>query len=287
MKSIGFGTWLWQNQEAANPDMALLLPIAIQTGRLWPLSSTKRGDYEAVIQNVVKDEPARANALAALGRLWAAYLADPDQQELQVTGQSKKWPWVDRIVEFLVQHTLEAVVFLLVFILVILLWQIVTTDFLTKLATLEASRSLITFLFGVTTVCISLIVVLTALLGPDQKEERAVRFQQGKDILTVLIGVFGTIIGFYFGSTKQPSELNTTTVNAPGATVLTSTPKPGTVPTIPTPTSTPAATPGSTLTSTPAAALTSTPAATPAATLTSTPAATPAAALTSTPAATP
>ena len=76
MKS--FGTWLWQNQDAANADMALVLPIAIQTGRTWPISSTIRADYEAVIRNVVQ-EPARANALAALGRLWTAYLADPDQ----------------------------------------------------------------------------------------------------------------------------------------------------------------------------------------------------------------
>jgi hypothetical protein len=253
MKS--FGTWLWQNQDAANADAVLVLPIAIQAGRTWPISSTNRADYEAVIRNVITEEPARANALAALGRLWASYLADhPDQQELQVTRTPNVW---DQIVEFLVQHTLETVVTLLVLILIFLLWHIVTTDFLAKLATLEASRSLITFLFGITTVCISLIVVLTALLGPGDKEERGLRFQQGKDILTVLIGVFGTIVGFYFGSTKLPSETNTTTVNGPGATVLTS--KPGTVPTIPTPASTPTVTPASTPTVTPESTPTVTP----------------------------
>jgi Na+-driven multidrug efflux pump len=136
----------------------------------------------------------------------------------------------------------------LVLILIFLLYNIVGTNFLTKLRTLEASRSLITFLFGITTVCISLIVVLTALLGSGDKEERAMRFQQGKDILTVLIGVFGTIIGFYFGaakpqSEKQQSESDTTTENAQVAESPTSTRTPKTKTASATPTGTSVGTP--------------------------------------------
>ena len=50
-----------------------------------------------------------------------------------------------------------------------------------------------------------LIAVLLALFvitsdSPDAKE----RFAHGKEVLTILIGVFGTILGFYFGKADVP-----------------------------------------------------------------------------------
>lgn len=61
----------------------------------------------------------------------------------------------------------------------------------------ETARGLITFLVAITTVAIAIILSLFAVVssGPDYKE----RFSLGKEILTLLIGVLGTILGFYFG----------------------------------------------------------------------------------------
>ena len=71
---------------------------------------------------------------------------------------------------------------------------------LAELAKPEQARGLVTFLFAVATVGIALVIVLAVLLSTGTKEDLAERFRMGKDILAVLIGVFGTIVGFYFGS---------------------------------------------------------------------------------------
>lgn len=80
----------------------------------------------------------------------------------------------------------------------------------------EAARSLITYLVAVITIVIALILTLMAFFStlPDLKE----RFALGKEVLTILIGVLGTIVGFYYGS--APKETATPTVTpSPTATV--------------------------------------------------------------------
>jgi hypothetical protein len=76
---------------------------------------------------------------------------------------------------------------------------------LTNMADREYARGLITFLFAVVTIGIALVLVVSALLGGgDAVEEK--RFQQGKEVLSLLLGVFGTILGYYFGSTFQSTH---------------------------------------------------------------------------------
>lgn len=89
----------------------------------------------------------------------------------------------------------------------------------------EAARNLITFLVAVITIVIALILTLMAFFStsPDLKE----RFSMGKEILTILIGVLGTIVGFYYGS--APKEVNITK-NEPDPTVAVS-PSPSPSPT--------------------------------------------------------
>jgi hypothetical protein len=71
---------------------------------------------------------------------------------------------------------------------------------LTNMADREYARGLITFLFAVVTIGTALVLVVSALMGQgDVASER--QFQHGKEILSLLLGVFGTIVGYYFGST--------------------------------------------------------------------------------------
>jgi hypothetical protein len=49
------------------------------------------------------------------------------------------------------------------------------------------------------TIGLALLATLTAMIIRDFKE----RFALAKDVLTLLIGILGTIVGFYFGSAKQ------------------------------------------------------------------------------------
>lgn len=68
----------------------------------------------------------------------------------------------------------------------------------------EYARSLITFLVAVSTVAIAFLAILTAMVLREFKE----RFALAKEVLTLLIGILGTIVGFYFGAAKNTGGNN-------------------------------------------------------------------------------
>ena len=79
--------------------------------------------------------------------------------------------------------------------------------FLNNLADKEVARGLITFLIAITTVGLALILAISTLvLGAGDEGDK--RFDRGKQVLSVLIGVLGTIVGFYFGSEVSPKPAN-------------------------------------------------------------------------------
>ncbi len=86
-----------------------------------------------------------------------------------------------------------------------------------KLAKPEYARGVITYILAIGTVAVILVLLVSALLGSDGKEN----FARGKEILTVLIGIFGTILGFYFGTanaSKTESEANPAASASPALT---------------------------------------------------------------------
>ena len=70
---------------------------------------------------------------------------------------------------------------------------------LTSLANKDVARGLITFLIAIATVGIAIILAISTIVLPEG-DEGDKRFDRGKQVLTILIGVLGTIVGFYFGS---------------------------------------------------------------------------------------
>lgn len=69
----------------------------------------------------------------------------------------------------------------------------------------QYARGLITYLFAVGTVGAVVVLIVAALTAPagDIADEN---FGRAKEIFSLLIGIFGTIIGFYFGSIKAEEE---------------------------------------------------------------------------------
>ncbi len=82
-------------------------------------------------------------------------------------------------------------------------WIIGGTDgaFLNSLQKVEVGRGLITFLVAIATVVVALILVLYPLITSESQFKE--RYGLGKEVLTALIGILGTIVGFYFGSAER------------------------------------------------------------------------------------
>jgi hypothetical protein len=96
------------------------------------------------------------------------------------------------------------------------------TSFLGQLAQPGVARGLITFLIAFTTVSIAVVLAISTLfLGSGNDTADAARFDRGKQVLTTLIGILGTIVGFYYGSaipnqpTQPATELTITTMALP------------------------------------------------------------------------
>jgi hypothetical protein len=94
-----------------------------------------------------------------------------------------------------------------IMVLIIIVFAVTQTNqtFLSKLAKPEVARGLITFLIAITTVGIAIILAVSTLVLTEG-DEGDKRFDRGKQVLTTLIGVLGTIVGFYFGSANETAQ---------------------------------------------------------------------------------
>ena len=198
-----FDTWL-DGQSAKDAGLADLLQARADLGASWPTGGDGWSAYAAAIAQ----SPAvtvKAKALASLERAYRRFAPTTEGKGFWATIAG----WVSNVYFW-------AVLWGAVFIFALFSFAL-DKAMLAELAKVEQARGLITFLFGVATVGIALIIVLAIFLSTDSEEQVSARYQMGKDILAVLIGVFGTIIGFYFGS-----ELATTT--PPGTEITAPTP---------------------------------------------------------------
>jgi hypothetical protein len=76
-------------------------------------------------------------------------------------------------------------------------------QFLLQLQKTDVSRGLITFLVAVITVSIALLLVVWVLASNLPDEKFKTRITSAKEILSTLVGILGTILGFYFGSADK------------------------------------------------------------------------------------
>lgn len=77
--------------------------------------------------------------------------------------------------------------------------------FLAGLKDHDLARGVITYLVAGTTVAIAMILVMASIFSGGKDLDK--RFTLGKEVLTVLIGVLGTIIGFYYGASTKTDGL--------------------------------------------------------------------------------
>ncbi len=117
----------------------------------------------------------------------------------------------------------SVVIFRLVAIILITLgfvgamfYGIYQKEFLDKLSKIDVARGFITFLVALGTIALAILLVIYAITFRKLTQQDDIsfkdRFGRGQQVLTALIGILGTIVGFYFGSTvtepqKKPQEL--------------------------------------------------------------------------------
>ena len=89
--------------------------------------------------------------------------------------------------------------------LVLLALGLFFTNFYSSLGQPEQVRGLITFLFVLVTATIVLVFAL-GIFWIENPDEIAKRFAAAKDLLTIVVGIVGTIMGFYFGSAASESK---------------------------------------------------------------------------------
>lgn len=146
----------------------------------------------------------------------AGTLVSPDSAiDLEVsTGQ--KFSWTSVLTFFVTPAFIFAILGIIVLGLIV--YGVYGNEgFLTSLANKEVARGLITFLIAITTVGIAVILALSTIIPKGDADDDK-RFDRGKQVLTMLIGVLGTIVGFYFGSDVKPIPLAITTVTLPAGT---------------------------------------------------------------------
>jgi NADH:ubiquinone oxidoreductase subunit 6 (subunit J) len=84
----------------------------------------------------------------------------------------------------------------------------------TGINSVEYARGLITLIFSGGTMLIAVLLALYVITSDSPHADE--RFTRGKEVLTILIGVFGTILGFYFGkSDATPPTPASTQQTAP------------------------------------------------------------------------
>jgi hypothetical protein len=188
-----FDAWL-DDQTTLDPAIAELRNLRSSLGQAWPFGTLGWAAYAAAIAGG-SAVPDKGRALASLEHAYRQFGATSRSHSVWATIAG----WVSNVYFWAVLLGGGVIFFLFSFAL--------DRAMLVELAEPGKARGLITFLFAVATVGIALVIVLAIFLSTGSKEEVSERFRMGKDILAVLIGVFGTIVGFYFGSaTASPPQ---------------------------------------------------------------------------------
>jgi nitrate reductase gamma subunit len=212
---LSFAIWL-EKQGNAEPTIKVLQNFASTNADRWPVDSQSVEDYRTAITSTTSG-PSRDDLLTALGRLYERWC---NQERQTFLGQiSEHWGSIALFIgSLIIAAGLAYGIFF-------------NQSFFELMALSDHARGLITFLFSFATIAI-VILVAVAVFWMDKSEVEA-RFAHAKDLISILVGVLGTVIGFYFGTASMCQSIprasaiavapyttasSTTTVNSANAT---------------------------------------------------------------------
>ena len=153
---------------------------------------------EAAAKEAADKAAADAAAKEAADKAAAAAKAAKDNQRPRSPEREKIFTWLT-VGQYAI---LGAIGLIIVYYLFSGLLGENTGPFLFALSKPEVARGIITFLVAAGTVSLAVLLVMAAIMSSGSQDLDH-RFAFGKEVLTLLIGILGTIVGFYYGSTKD------------------------------------------------------------------------------------
>jgi hypothetical protein len=192
-----FAPWL-HGLKSDEPDLKIVRDFATSKGADWPYWSNDRADYEKLIDaDAAADDAtkkARRDALAGYFKLW--------QHEQKNTAPSADTDWRSGISAGKIALALFGLAF------AYFLYAFLTRKgFLDSLAMIDHARGLITFFVVLATTGVIVLVAL-GIFWVDNADDAKKRFESAKELLSIVIGVLGTILGFYFGTAVSEGSKN-------------------------------------------------------------------------------
>lgn len=178
----GFASWL-HDLNADDPNLDALKTFAAGNIPPWPFWSDDPADYLRAIRT--PPIPANRDQLTdALTKYFVHW------RGTQVSGKMSAGKIVLVLVGILFVALMAAGLFF--------------SDFYSSLGRTEQVRGLITFLFVLVATSIILVFAL-GIFWVENSDDVTKRFTAAKDLLTIVVGIVGTIMGFYFGTATGDS----------------------------------------------------------------------------------
>ncbi len=202
-----FTEWLLSGLPPESDAHDILVEFQKNHPKIW----AKAGNNRAALKQELKNQ----------------YPADPDQLEklnsaldLLWTQWGKNTPVKRKGFFAFVGGNVAGTIGILVatvFLVVLAIAFVSETGILARVNDVATARGAITFLFAFATVVLALMLVAAALFSTprdeDDSEYLTKQFNHGKEILTILIGILGTIVGFYFGTQENNSQAGPLTLS--------------------------------------------------------------------------
>jgi hypothetical protein len=202
-----FATWLAAVPSASDPD----LPELQKYSRDANWASLPNDDFATLRDTIEKDTAITAadkiRRAAMLGRFFSQWRSSG-----QENGQA-----LTQILGAIREN--GSGIFLSLFALAVFITLAVgmaNSSFFSSLAQVDQARGLITFLVAIAAVSVILLTAVNIFWSNSNVPEFNAKFTAAKDLVTIVTGILGTILGFYFGSFNG-ERLFTLTVDLPVA----------------------------------------------------------------------